>query len=140
MLRLDGRVAIVTGAGGGVGRAHALALAERGARVVVNDLGIALDGLRLVLEPSRSAVVDEIEEAGGDAIADAHSVAEPDRGAAPSSQTALDAYGRVDILVNNAGVLDDHLLRTRWTTRTWTACSTRTCGVRSRSAARCGHR
>jgi len=108
MLRLDGRVAIVTGAGGGVGRAHALALAERGAQVVVNDLGITLGGS----EPSAAvaqAVVDEIAAAGGQATADAHSVAEPDSARA-IVQTALDAYGRVDILVNNAGVLDDQLL------------------------------
>jgi len=108
MLRLDGRVAIVTGAGGGVGRAHALALAERGAQVVVNDLGITLGGS----EPSAAvaqAVVDEIVAVGGQATADAHSVAEPDAARA-IVQTALDAYGRVDILVNNAGVLDDQLL------------------------------
>jgi len=108
MLRLDGRVAIVTGAGGGVGRAHALALAERGARVVVNDLGITLGGS----EPSPAvaqAVVDEILAAGGQATADAHSVAEP-AAARAIVRTALDAYGRVDILVNNAGVLDDQLL------------------------------
>jgi NAD(P)-dependent dehydrogenase (short-subunit alcohol dehydrogenase family) len=110
MLRLDGRVAIVTGSGGGVGRAHALALAERGAKVVVNDLGIALDGSG----PSAAVaqrVVDEIIDAGGDATPDAHSVAEPDQARA-IVQTALDAYGRVDILVNNAGVLDDQLLDT----------------------------
>jgi NAD(P)-dependent dehydrogenase (short-subunit alcohol dehydrogenase family) len=108
MLRLDDRVAIVTGAGGGVGRAHALALAERGARVVVNDLGITLDGS----EPSSEVaqrVVEEIEEAGGEAVADAHSVSEPGQARA-IVQTALDEYGTVDILVNNAGVLDDQLL------------------------------
>lgn len=108
MLRLDGRVAIVTGAGGGVGRAHALALAARGAQVVVNDLGITLGGS----EPSAAvaqAVVDEIAAAGGQATADAHSVAEPDAARA-IVQTALDTYGRVDVLVNNAGVLDDQLL------------------------------
>ncbi len=108
MLRLDGRVAIVTGAGGGVGRAHALALAERGAQVVVNDLGIALDGSAASSEPAQH-VVEEIAQAGGHATADAHSVAEPDQARA-IVQTALDAYGRVDILVNNAGVLDDQLL------------------------------
>jgi NAD(P)-dependent dehydrogenase (short-subunit alcohol dehydrogenase family) len=108
MLRLDDRVAIVTGAGGGVGRAHALALAERGARVVVNDLGIALDGSAPSSEVAQR-VVGEIEQAGGTATADAHSVAEPEEARA-IVQTALDAYGRVDILVNNAGVLDDQLL------------------------------
>jgi NAD(P)-dependent dehydrogenase (short-subunit alcohol dehydrogenase family) len=110
MLRLDDRVAIVTGAGGGVGRAHALALAERGARVVVNDLGIALDGSAPSSEVAQR-VVDEIAHAGGTATADAHNVAEPDDARA-IVQTALDAYGRVDILVNNAGVLDDQLLAT----------------------------
>jgi NAD(P)-dependent dehydrogenase (short-subunit alcohol dehydrogenase family) len=110
MLRLDDRVAIVTGAGGGVGRAHALALAERGARVVVNDLGIALDGS--AGSPAvAQGVVEEIEHAGGAATADIHSVAEPDEARA-IVQTALDAYGRVDIVVNNAGVLDDQLLAT----------------------------
>jgi NAD(P)-dependent dehydrogenase (short-subunit alcohol dehydrogenase family) len=108
MLRLDGRVAIVTGAGGGVGRAHALALAERGARVVVNDLGISLDGSGGSPEVAQR-VVDEIVAAGGEAIADAHSVAD-----SPSArdivQTAMDEYGRVDVLVNNAGVLDDQML------------------------------
>ena len=74
MLRLDDRVAIVTGAGGGVGRAHALALAERGARIVVNDLGIALDGSAASSEVAQR-VVDEIEQEGGAATADAHSVA-----------------------------------------------------------------
>ncbi|HEY3669585.1 MAG TPA: SDR family NAD(P)-dependent oxidoreductase [Acidimicrobiia bacterium] len=108
MLRLDDRVAIVTGAGGGVGRAHALALAERGARVVVNDLGIALDGSAPSSEVAQR-VVGEIVQAGGTAVADAHSVAEPD-GARAIVQTALDAYGGIDILVNNAGVLDDQLL------------------------------
>ena len=108
MLRLDGRVAIVTGAGGGVGRAHAMALADRGAHVVVNDLGITLEGS----EPSSEVaqrVVDEIRQAGGEATPDAHSVADPDEARA-IVQTTLDAYGQVDILVNNAGVLDDQLL------------------------------
>jgi NAD(P)-dependent dehydrogenase (short-subunit alcohol dehydrogenase family) len=108
MFRLDGRVAIVTGAGGGVGRAHAHALAARGARVVINDLGIALDGSAPSSDVAQT-VVDEIVGAGGEATADAHSVAEPEQARA-IVQTALDAYGTVDILVNNAGVLDDQLL------------------------------
>jgi NAD(P)-dependent dehydrogenase (short-subunit alcohol dehydrogenase family) len=108
MFRLDGRVAIVTGAGGGVGRAHAKALAARGACVVVNDLGIALEGSAPSSEVAQR-VVDEIVDTGGEAISDAHSVADPDEARA-IVRTALDAYGTVDILVNNAGVLDDQLL------------------------------
>ena len=108
MLQLDGRVAIVTGAGGGVGRAHALALAARGARVVVNDLGTALDGSG-ASSTAADAVVDEIVGAGGTAVADVHSVAEPDVARAIVA-TAIDRFGRVDILVNNAGVLDDQPL------------------------------
>jgi NAD(P)-dependent dehydrogenase (short-subunit alcohol dehydrogenase family) len=108
LLRLDGRVAIVTGAGGGVGRAHALALAERGARVVVNDLGISLDGSGGSAEVAQR-VMDEISAAGGEAVVDAHSVAEADAARA-IVQTALESFGRVDVLVNNAGVLDDQML------------------------------
>jgi len=99
--RLDGRVAIVTGAGAGLGRSYALALAARGAKVVVNDLGSALDGLGGDHGPA-DAVVDEIEEAGGTAIADYTSVASPEGGESIVSH-ALDAFGSVDILVNNAG-------------------------------------
>ena len=104
-LSFDGQVAVVTGAGGGLGRSHALELARRGARVVVNDLGGAVDG------SGRSAtaadlVVAEIEGAGGEAVANADSVATPEGGAA-IVQCALDTYGRVDIVVNNAGILRD---------------------------------
>jgi NAD(P)-dependent dehydrogenase (short-subunit alcohol dehydrogenase family) len=98
---LDGRVAIVTGAGGGLGRSHALALAERGAKVVVNDLGDA-DGDG----PSAKAVVAEIEDAGGTALANTASVADPDA-ARGIVDAALEAHGRVDVLVNNAGILRD---------------------------------
>ena len=103
-MRFDGRVAIVTGAGGnpGLGRAHAMLLASRGARVVVNDLGVGPDGRRVV--PADPAlVVAEIEAAGGEAVVDYHSVAD-EAGAREVVKTAIDAWGRIDILVNNAGI------------------------------------
>ncbi|MGF6525656.1 SDR family oxidoreductase [Variovorax sp. PvP013] len=101
----SGRVAIVTGAGGGLGRAHALALARRGARVVVNDLGGARDGSGGSVGAAQ-AVVDEIRAAGGEAIADGASVTDFDAVQA-MVRTAVDTWGRVDILVNNAGILRD---------------------------------
>ncbi len=101
----DNRVAIVTGAGGGLGRCHALELARRGARVVVNDLGVAKDGDGSSLSPAQQ-VVAEIEALGGEAVADGHSVATPESGAA-IVQTAIDAFGQIDIVVNNAGILRD---------------------------------
>jgi NAD(P)-dependent dehydrogenase (short-subunit alcohol dehydrogenase family) len=104
-LRFDGRVAIVTGAGGGLGREHALLLASRGASVVVNDLGGAVDGTGSSAAPAEQ-VVAEIRSAGGIAVADANSVATPEGGEA-IVRAALDAFGGVDILVNNAGVLRD---------------------------------
>ena len=104
-LGFDGKVAIVTGAGGGLGRQHALLLAKRGALVVVNDLGGAVDGSGSSATPAEQ-VVEEIKAAGGDAVADAHSVGTPEDGEA-IVQTALDAFGRVDIVVNNAGILRD---------------------------------
>jgi len=100
-----GRVAIVTGAGGGLGRQHALALAARGAKVVVNDLGGASDGSGASVSAAQ-AVVDEIKAAGGDAMANAASVTDFDAVQAMVQQ-AVDAWGRVDILVNNAGILRD---------------------------------
>src|SRR5271165_1115655 len=103
-MRFDGRVAIVTGAGGnpGLGRAHARLLAERGAKVVVNDFGVGPDG-RGIVRANAETVAEEIRDEGGEAIADTHSVAERDSARAVV-QTALDAWGKVDILVNNAGV------------------------------------
>jgi NAD(P)-dependent dehydrogenase (short-subunit alcohol dehydrogenase family) len=101
----DGNVAIITGAGGGLGRQHALELARRGARIVVNDLGGSLSGEGGDVGPAQ-AVVQEILDLGGEAVADTNSVATPDGGKAVV-QTALDAFGTVDIVVNNAGILRD---------------------------------
>jgi NAD(P)-dependent dehydrogenase (short-subunit alcohol dehydrogenase family) len=104
-IRFDGKVAIVTGAGGGLGRSHALALAARGAKVVVNDLGVARDGSGSSHSPAE-AVVAEIVTAGGEAIANGASVTDPDAVKAMVAE-ATDRWGSVDILVNNAGVLRD---------------------------------
>jgi NAD(P)-dependent dehydrogenase (short-subunit alcohol dehydrogenase family) len=103
-LRFDGRVAIVTGAGGnpGIGRSYALLLAERGAKVVVNDLGVGPDG-RGQIGPGAEAVVAEIQEHGGAAIANYASVAERDS-ARSIVQAALETFGRIDIVINNAGI------------------------------------
>jgi NAD(P)-dependent dehydrogenase (short-subunit alcohol dehydrogenase family) len=133
-LRFDGRVAIVTGAGSnpGLGRAYALLLAARGAKVVVNDLGVGADG-RSVVPNDVHAVVAEIAERGGEAVADGHSVAD-EAGARAIVDTALDAWGRVDVVINNAGVchmgsfdeltsadvrqmIDVHLMGTIWMCR-----------------------
>jgi NAD(P)-dependent dehydrogenase (short-subunit alcohol dehydrogenase family) len=104
-LDFSGRVAIVTGAGGGLGRLHALALAARGARVVVNDLGAAVDGSGGSVSAAQR-VVDEIVAAGGQAIANGASVTEFTAVEAMVQQ-AMDAWGRVDVLVSNAGILRD---------------------------------
>jgi NAD(P)-dependent dehydrogenase (short-subunit alcohol dehydrogenase family) len=104
-LGFDGKVAIITGAGGGLGRSHALELARRGALVVVNDLGGAADGTGSS-ETAAQKVVDEITAAGGEAVANYDSVATPEGGQA-IVQTAVDTFGRVDIIINNAGILRD---------------------------------
>ncbi len=104
-LRYDGKVAVVTGAGQGLGRSHALFLAARGARVVVNDLGGATDGSGASQTPAQK-VCDEIRAAGGEAVANYDSVS-TEAGAAAIIGTAIDTFGRIDILVNNAGILRD---------------------------------
>jgi NAD(P)-dependent dehydrogenase (short-subunit alcohol dehydrogenase family) len=104
-IRFDGKVAIVTGAGGGLGRAHALELARRGARVVVNDLGGAVDGSGGSSQAAND-VVAEIKALGGEAVANGGSVADRE-GARSIVRDAVDAYGTVDILINNAGILRD---------------------------------
>jgi NAD(P)-dependent dehydrogenase (short-subunit alcohol dehydrogenase family) len=108
MPNLAGKVAIVTGAGRGIGRAHALALAEAGARVIVNDLGAALSGEGHDDTPAQQ-VVEEIKAAGGEAAANAENVADFD-GAERMVRQAIDDFGRLDILVNNAGILRDRMV------------------------------
>ncbi|MGQ0597656.1 SDR family NAD(P)-dependent oxidoreductase [Aquabacterium sp.] len=107
-IRFDGRVAIVTGAGGGLGRCHALQLAARGAKVLVNDLGAARDGSvnAAAGESAADRVVAEIRAAGGEALANTGSVTDPVAVQAMVDQ-AMAAWGRIDILVNNAGILRD---------------------------------
>ena len=104
-IRFDGKVAIVTGAGNGLGRSHALALAERGAKVVVNDLGGARDGTGGSISAAEE-VVNHINASGGEAIADGANVTKADEVAA-MAKAAMDKWGRIDILVNNAGILRD---------------------------------
>jgi NAD(P)-dependent dehydrogenase (short-subunit alcohol dehydrogenase family) len=104
-LRFDDQVAVITGAGGGLGKEYALLLASRGARVVVNDIGGSVIGVGSDTAAA-GAVVDEILELGGEAVADAHSVTSPD-GAQSIIDAALDTWGRVDIVINNAGIVGD---------------------------------
>jgi len=104
-IRYDGRVAVITGAGGGLGKTYALELARRGAKVVVNDLGGTREG-KGGSQSMADQTVKEITEAGGEAVANYDSVAAPEGGESVV-QTALDRFGKVDIVVNNAGILRD---------------------------------
>jgi NAD(P)-dependent dehydrogenase (short-subunit alcohol dehydrogenase family) len=106
-VRFDGRAVVVTGAGRGIGRSHAMLLASRGAQVVVADYGAELDGSGSSTEPAE-LVVKEIEANGGEAVACHASVAEED-GAASIIETALEHFGRLDAVINNAGISDMHL-------------------------------
>ena len=104
-IRFDGKVAVITGAGGGLGRSHALLFAQRGAKVVVNDLGGAADGTGAGKKMA-DKVVDEINAMGGVAVPNYDSVATME-GGANIIKTAVDSFGKVDILINNAGILRD---------------------------------
>jgi NAD(P)-dependent dehydrogenase (short-subunit alcohol dehydrogenase family) len=105
---MDGRIAVITGAGRGIGREHALLFAREGAKVVVNDLGGAEDGSGADTGPAH-AVVEEIKALGGEAVANTDNVADFD-GAERLIQTAVDTFGDVNVLVNNAGILRDRML------------------------------
>ncbi len=114
----DGRVAIVTGAGRGIGREHSLMLAQQGAKVVVNDLGGSMDGTGEDVGPAQQ-VVDEIEAMGGDAVANTDDISSWD-GAERLINQAIDHFGKLDILINNAGILRDRML-TNMTEAEWDA-------------------
>jgi NAD(P)-dependent dehydrogenase (short-subunit alcohol dehydrogenase family) len=109
MALLSGKVALVTGAGGGLGRCHALALAKEGAKLVINDLGGARDGSGKGGHSMADTVVDEIKAAGGEAVANYDSVASVE-GGERMVKAALEAFGQLDICVNNAGILRDKTL------------------------------
>jgi NAD(P)-dependent dehydrogenase (short-subunit alcohol dehydrogenase family) len=106
---VDGRVVIVTGAGGGIGREHALAFAAEGARVVVNDIGVGLDGSPAGGGSAAQSVVDEITAAGGEAIANGSDVADWEQAAA-LVDTAVETFGGLDVVVNNAGIVRDRMI------------------------------
>jgi 3-hydroxyacyl-CoA dehydrogenase/3a,7a,12a-trihydroxy-5b-cholest-24-enoyl-CoA hydratase len=131
-LRFDGRVAIVTGAGNGLGRSHALLLASRGARVVVNDLGGTHTGGGRS-SAAADKVVEEIKALGGEATANYDSVED----GAKIVQTALDAFGRVDIVINNAGILRD-VSFPKMSPMTGTSSTACTCSARTGSPPRRG--
>ncbi|MBW1900791.1 MAG: SDR family oxidoreductase [Deltaproteobacteria bacterium] len=105
-ITFDDRVAIITGAGGGLGKAYALELAKRGAKIVVNDLGGSTDGTGEGSASPADEVVNEIKAQGGEAVANYDNVAIPE-GGENMVETAMDAFGRVDIVINNAGILRD---------------------------------
>jgi len=114
----DGRVAIVTGAGRGIGREHSLMLAEQGAKVVVNDLGGSMDGTGTDAGPAQQ-VVDEITAMGGEAVANTDDISDW-RGAERLINQAVEHFGRLDVLINNAGILRDRML-TNMTEAEWDA-------------------
>src|SRR4030042_1048165 len=105
-IRFDERVAVVTGAGAGIGKCYALDLAKRGAKVVVNDLGVGLDGSG-ASSKAADLVVDEIKKAGGTAVPNYDSVSSV-KGGENIIKTAMDNFGTVDIIINNAGIVRDH--------------------------------
>jgi NAD(P)-dependent dehydrogenase (short-subunit alcohol dehydrogenase family) len=104
----DGRVVVVTGAGGGIGRSHALLFAKEGAKLVVNDIGVARDGTGVDAGPAQQ-VVNEIKAAGGEAVAHTDDISTWD-GAKSLIQLAIDTFGTIDVVVNNAGILRDRMM------------------------------